>query len=187
MYARLWKHANIFTSKKLVSTFPQRAGIPGSTSWSHGPGWALDTAPPPRCWGKVETAHRCVRVAVPGKPGRCPPGRLSMPRWSHGTAWHFLHLWNWAALVDASAVQCTGAFLCSIRHRLGTGHRCFPPLPERMRPHLVTGSCAGQVCANTQVLWNSWSQAVAHRTLINIVGFSLWRYRAIAGLTNTDN
>lgn len=134
MYARLWKYTDIFTFKKLVSTFPESRNTCEQQLVTWGPAhvafpihdWAQDMALPPHCWGKVEPGHRWLRVAVPGEPGRWPPGRLSMPRRSHSTVWCFPHMWNSAALLDAGTLQCPGTFPCGMCHRMGTVHRCFP-------------------------------------------------------------
>lgn len=78
-------------------------------------GWAQDMELPPSCWGKVETSHRYLRVAMPGQPGEWPPGRLSLPRWSHSTVWCFLHMWNSASAL--LALRFCGAASATMREQ----------------------------------------------------------------------
>lgn len=188
MYAWLWKHANIFTSKKLVSTFPQRAGIPGSTSWSHGPGWALDMAPPHAAgvrwklltgvWGWL-----CQGSLAGALQTGCPcPGEAMAQHgifYTCGTG----QLWWMRALCSALGLSCAAS---ATAWELGTD----------VSLHCQRGwdLTLSQEAAQDRSVQTHRScgiagarHTVAHRTLINIVGFSLWRYRAIAGLTNTDN
>lgn len=144
-------------------------------------GWAQDMALPPPCWAKVETTHRCLRLAVPGEPGRWLPGRLSMlARCGVFHRCGTQRLWR----MDASAPPCTGTMQRSIRRPVGTVHRCFP---HCQRGWDLTLPQEAAQDSSVQTQRNSWSQVVAHKTLVHILVFSMWRCQAIAGFLDIVN